>query len=385
MWCKESLVLMMLSCMWCKENLVLVMLSCIWCELIGVYIVGYWMCYDDLRSQYAQFSAEKFSVPPSNIHIVFWEALQQPANNSLRGAVDSRNPTCRKAPSNTSTNVNSIVNKYASVSENTSSVTGKDLVSTQQSVNSVQPTPHVTNSGNNTDGRVTAAPLPNLSKSLTIGKAKTKTNSPSQTKSGVERKPVALLKGKIGSKRSLSDSIRLPTVINPTNSQSSYQEVMSSLLLTPDNSTVKVTPKVSKVSPKNSSATKSYMDLVKPLLQKNKEQKGKVLGGYVPKAKRDDDAKPTSSKQKKVMFTGVASPASTPKLSKNGILSVPHDVRATPTPRKHTNTKKASALLDNFVPYTPKKAQSPEITNDTQQLTANDDMPSLEDMLGGFV
>ena len=34
------------------------------------------MVYDDLRSQYANFTTEIFTAPSNNIHVVFWEKLQ---------------------------------------------------------------------------------------------------------------------------------------------------------------------------------------------------------------------------------------------------------------------------------------------------------------------
>lgn len=36
------------------------------------------MVYDDLRSQYANFSTKEFTAPSNNIHVVFWEKLQIP-------------------------------------------------------------------------------------------------------------------------------------------------------------------------------------------------------------------------------------------------------------------------------------------------------------------
>lgn len=336
------------------------------------------MRYDDLRSQYAQFSIDKFSAPADNIHMVFWERI------SLTPKSHKHIPTVLTVPvdlphkqpaspnmTRTGKHKNSLLTANTSSNGSTAaaSVSPKGTRLNNQSI-----------SGENglgawTGSVGTAISSPIVTPSLSV------VSSPKAE----SRKPVALLSSKIGAKPTLTLGLTYGTPgSGNVNKQGSYQDIMSAIgAMTPSTNTSTKKPTSSGTPSSHQkqtmSSSKSYLELVRPLLQKNKEQKGKLLSGYVPKSQRTSPEKGSRSKRKRVMFAGVSTatpvPAKTARTLVNERTAPPTAPTCLPAPKSMKTNSKVSTLVGGFVPYVPKTLESAG-----ENEVSMDNMPSLDDM-----
>ncbi|XP_067945117.1 SUMO-specific isopeptidase USPL1-like [Watersipora subatra] len=316
---------------------------------------GNWMCYDDLRSQYAQFSTKRFLVPAHNIHIVFWEALES-------GRVT--HSVCEPSSLNSTSSI------WCSIADGVEShvnYTDSGRTPSFNQSDSMQTLP----------GSFTSE----LRKPLVPSDVHATNNTITSRKPVKNKKAIPLLSAKIGSSQkpkfsNLTQTISVPQAVMPT-SGTSNQEIMSafaqSIPVAPTVDKPQSLPSASRVT--TSAASKSYLDMVQPLLRKHKEQKGTSLGAYVPKSKRQIEDKSEQSKRKRVKFTGLsyAKSSSTPLPNRQRVPKVGMETSPIiPSPVPSTkNNPISSACSENTSP-----AQGASNT-----VQASDGMQSLEELL----
>lgn len=250
------------------------LLTCLLCLFV---LVGKWMMCDDLQSQYGQFNRSQLTIPPQNVHIVFWEYNQTLSDDASTKPGAKLPLSYMSIPKKTEImphTVNSFPNLI------------KDNIS-RPSLSTVIATPLKKSASSNFKSPVSAAQLQQPLTLLTDAKS-AKRSKPS---------PVSAPKPRVTHDSFASASTELP-----------YSEIMKSLNIGSSNLTILPTTSSSKTTGLaksiNKYSSKSYLDLVKPLLEKNKQKKSHT--GYVPLSQRSDDsstANQSKSRRKRVMFT----------------------------------------------------------------------------------
>lgn len=407
-------------------------------------LVGEWMCYDDLKSQYGQFCRKRLSAPPHNIHIVFWEVITDPTNypaihhtgsdQSTIPQVTATDPPEQSIALSTSTARNNSANEawkaktlismksQNSLPQPTSSSTSKSHMTNSSSrlndktlaqpvsLCRSKPKSQVKSSSSLICGKAAAPsprkPLASLSKSLTSGKyckpmTSAQGDSPSTVNATSAAKIVPLLSSKLSRKRKLADGLSYGSA-KPTialvDSGGTCQDmactpyVASQYLVNPHVGTSSSISHTQRPAPV--SANKSYLDLVKPLLQKNK-QKNKLMSGYVPKSQRTAEES-VDNNRKKVMFEGVIASSTASKPCRR----TPEAIAAVDfSSKSHGNDSKnkpvairsraykpkgrrgsTNCSVSNVVPSSSAKMGAAKVGSAKVGITEMADMPSFDDM-----
>lgn len=324
------------------------------------------MLYDDLQSQYGQFNHSKLNIPPQNVHIVFWECV---------------NPLSPAPPPNDMKKVVAPLNDHH-IAKRSDSTSPLCLTVNQKRNHDLGP------SLSNVVAIPLNKPKPMTKLSSVDPKTGTTAGPPASLQSSVYYDTKSAKRAKLVKSVSAPQSTR--TGLTSGHNVLPYTEIMNlnigsttlSMCSSSTNSAVRAAASA------NKSPSKSYLDLVKPLLDRNKQKKN--FSGYVPLSKRTDDA-PTMAqtkacRKKRVMFTkDTRSRSSTP-------------VRSPKTLASQVQCDRTSDLIieESIKPSTkPKLKQVAHITDrtspakpDSLSLTLGElddcNMPELDNLLDLF-